>query len=84
MTYHFISIRTANKNPDIPNSVKMRTNRHFMYFQRQCKLAGIFQKITWQYVEMIKMLMVYELAALLGYTIYEGQNVHKDSLQCCC
>lgn len=75
MTYHFISIRTANKNPDIPNSVKMRTNRHFMYFQRQCKLAGIFQKITWQYVEMIKMLMVYELAALLS-------DIHPMKAKC--
>ena len=88
MTYHFIPIRIANKNPNISNSVKMRNNRHFMYFQRQCKLAGMFQKTTWQYVGKIKMLTVYELAALLlDIQPVEAKCtqaiVQEYSLQCC-
>ena len=38
-------------------------------------MAGIFQKITWQYVEMIKMLMVYELAAVLW-------DIHPTKAKC--
>lgn len=83
----------ANKNLDIPNLVKMRNNRHFMYFQRECKLVGTLQKTTWQYVEKIKMLIFYELAILLSdihpmeaYTTpckcVQGV-VQEYSLQCC-
>lgn len=59
----------ANKNSEIPNLVKIQNisdTVYFMYFHRECKLAGTFQRLTWQHVEKVKMLIFYEIAIHLS------------------